>query len=72
MIKFFVLNRFMWLIYTWILVCGIMFFNNPYVNMILLIFGLALILLIFGYVQDKCKLNKEEEKFLSLSQKIFE
>lgn len=72
MIRFFICNRFMWLIYVWLFVCGSMIFNDPYINVLIFMLGMPLVVMAFCYVQDECKLNKEEKRFLSLSQKFFE
>ena len=72
MTKFFIKNRFMLLFYAWSIVCLSMIFINPYINMVVYIFGVPIVVLAFCYIQDCCRLNKEEEKFLSLFQKIFE
>ena len=62
----------MYLIYIWFFVCVSMFFNNPFLNALILLLGVPVMSFAVSYVQECCKLNKEEEKFLSLSQKIFE
>lgn len=72
MVRFFFYNRFMWLIYAWLFVCATMIFNNPYINVIIFAFGMPYVVMAFCYIQDGCKLNKEEQKFLLLCQKMFE
>ena len=71
MTSFFINNRFMYIFYVWAIICLSMVFINPYVNMIIFFFGVPTMVFAFCYVQERCKLNKEEEKFISILENIF-
>lgn len=71
MIKFFFCNRFMWLLYVWVLICLCMFSNHPYVNAALFFIGTPYIVFAFAYIQDECELNEEEERTLGIMRYLF-
>ena len=64
MIKYYVKNRFIWVFYVWVIILGITFNGNPYINAILLLFGAISIMLAFSYIEEECNLNAQERLFL--------
>lgn len=71
--KFFFVNRF---IYTILLWCAILCYccfvsTNVYVNEIVIFIGLMLVVTLFAYIEDACKLNEQEQTFLRKLSSIF-
>ena len=64
MIKFYVKNRFMWVFYAWVIILGITFNGNPYINVIVLLFGAKIFMFVFSYIEEECDLNAQERLFL--------